>query len=47
MDTTDETLTMEETARAEESPDTNTKTILNEDSVKEFQEYLLDIGVRI
>ena len=47
MDTTEETLTMTEPARAEENPGQNNRTILAEDPVKEFQEYLLDIGVRI
>ena len=47
MDTTDETLTMNETARTKESPEKDNRPILTEDPVKEFQEYLLDIGVRI
>ena len=47
MDTTDETMTMKETARTENNPEQDNRTILTEDPVKEFQEYLLDIGVRI
>ena len=47
MDTTEETLTMTEPTRTEENPGQNNRTILTEDPIKEFQEYLLDIGVRI
>ena len=47
MDTTDETLTLNETARTEENPAKDNRPIQIEDPVKEFQEYLLDIGVRI
>ena len=47
MDTTDETLTMTDTTQAEENPGQSNRTILAEDPIKEFQEYLQDIGVRI
>ena len=47
METTDETPVLKETARKEENPENENRRNRTEETVKEFQEYLLDIGIRI
>ena len=47
METTDETLIAEETEQAAEAALKESWPLPWEDTVREFEEYLLDIGVRI
>ena len=47
MDNQDETLKEKETARKEEDPGKEIRTIPKEDPAKEYEEYLQNIGVCI